>query len=213
MNQLLVLSLLAASGLSAFAESATPTAQRQAAAPAPSTASQDLFWIADTRKMDDFLAKIDLAQVRAGAYKSETLPDTRSVWRDYAREAKFFASHADAAAARNRIGQMLKLAAVYRSFGGLQNVVQGEEIRALAGQTADQISVGGIDSPYLEDTLDQCLAQVAQQIGAERAQARSFFWDHLMASVRDSYSLLAGQSGPVTAEAPTGRKYGAPKRR
>jgi hypothetical protein len=210
MNKLLVLTFLAASGLSAFGESTT---QRQAPAPAPSTASQDLFWIADTRKMDDFLAKIDLAQIRTGAYKSETLPDTRSVWRDYAREAKFFAAHADAAVARNRIGQMLKLAAVYRAFGGLQNVVQGEEIRALAGQIADEISVGGIDSPYLEDTLEECLAQVAQQIGADRGTARTFFMEHLMTSVRDSYSLLAGQSGTVTTAAPTGRKYSAPKRR
>lgn len=211
MAKLLALTLLAVSGLSAFGESNT---QRQAPAPAPSTASQDLFWIADTRKMDDFLAKIDLAQVRAGAYKSETLPDTRSVWRDYAREAKFFASHADAPAARNRIGQMLKLAAVYRTFGGLQNVVQGEEIRALAGQTADQISVGGIDSPYLEDTLDDCLAQVARQIGLDPGSARTFFMDHLMSSVRDSYSLLAGQSGTATtAAASAGRKYSAPKRR
>jgi len=214
MNKLLALTLLAASGLSAFAESGRPTAQRQAPAPAPATASQDLFWIADTRKMDDFLAKIDLAQVRAGAYKAETLPDTRSVWRDYAREAMFFASHADAPAARNRIGQMLKLAAVYRTFGGLQNVVQGEEIRALAGQTADRINVGGIDSPYLEDTLDDCLAQVTRQIGADRGSARAFFMEHLMDSVRDSYSLLAGQSGTVTTAAePTGRKYSAPKRR
>ena len=211
MNKILALSLLAASGLSAFGQS---NVQRQAPAPAPSTASQDLSWIADTRKMDDFLAKIDLAQVRAGAYKAEMLPDTRSVWRDYAREARYFASRSEAPAARNRIGQMLKLAAVYRTFGGLQNVVQGEEIRALAGQTAEQINVGGIDSPYLEDTLEECLAQVIQQIGADRGSARSFFLEHLMDSVRDSYSLLAGQSGTVTtAPAPAGRKYAAPKRR
>lgn len=212
MNRLLALSLLAAAGLPAFGE--TPaTAQRQAPAPAPSVASQDLFWIADTKKMDAFLAQTDLAKVRAGAYKAETLPDTRSVWRDYAREAKFYAAQADAKSARNRIGQMLKLAAVYRAFGGLQNVVQGEEIRSLAGQTAEQINVGDLDTTYLESTVEECIAQVLEQIGADRGAARSFFFDNLIASVRESYSQLAAQTGSVTSAAPQGRKYGAPKRK
>ena len=58
-------------------------------------------------------------------------------WRDYAREARSLAQQGRVADAAGRLAQMLKLAAVYRAFGGLENTVQSEEIRYLAGLTAE----------------------------------------------------------------------------
>lgn len=199
MNKALALTFLAATSVSAFAES-IPVAFRTEATPDPSVVSQEIFWIADTRKMDEFLAKLDVAQVRAGAYESEMLPDTRGVWRDYAREAKHFAARNDFASAQQRLGQMLKLAAIYRGFGGLQNVVQGEEIRTLAGQTASQIGcTSRLDSPYLESSLADCLTLLARQIAADKGAARPHFHTGLIEAARLSYLRLAGGSAPLAA--------------
>src|ERR1700729_3794054 len=139
----------------AFGENKPETAFHRDPAPPASTVSRDLFWIADTHKMDQFLAQVNLATIRDNAYPGEVLPDTRVAWRDYAREASDFASRGEDTAVIDRIGQMLKLAALYRQFGGLQNVAQGEEIRALAGQTAQALGYGGlIHSPYLESNVE-----------------------------------------------------------
>jgi hypothetical protein len=198
MKTLLFVTLLTATGLRTFAES-TPAPRPET--PSASRVGQGIFWIADTRKMDAFLATLDLATIRDGATHQETLPDTRSVWRDYAHEARVLALRKDTKGAQNRLGQMLKLAALYRAYGGLQNVAQGEEIRALAGQTARQTGCGGlIDSPYLEHTLGECLAQIEQQAGADRGAVRPAFWQHLMESARDSFLRLSGQAGGAVAD-------------
>jgi hypothetical protein len=201
MKALLLVTLLTATGLRA---SAQPNPAPSRATSQLSTAAQDIFWIADTRKMDAFLAKLDLAALRAGTTHQETLPDTRSVWRDYAHEARVLALRKDVTGAQARLGQMLKLAALYRTAGGLQNVAQGEEIRALAGQTARQTGCGGlIDSPYLERTLGECLAQIEQQAGADRSTVRPSFWQHLMEAARDSFLRLSGQAGGAVADSET----------
>src|SRR5260221_4331103 len=131
--------------------------------PAAGKVSQSIFWVADTSKMDAFLANIQLSEVRCGAYAGETLPDTRMAWRDYAQEATILARNGKPAEAAARLGQMLKLAAVYRAFGGLQNVVQGEEIRNLAGLTAEKLGApvtSLIRSPYLEKDASDCLLAI-----------------------------------------------------
>ena len=147
--------------------------------PAPGKVSQSLFWIADTTKMDAFLANIQMAEVRDGAYAGETLPDTRMAWRDYAQEATILARNGKPADAAERLGQMLKLAAVYRSFGGLQNVVRGEEIRTLAGLTAEKLGTpvtSLIRSPYLEKDASDCLMAIESKIGAEKGRVTPSFW-------------------------------------
>ncbi len=198
MKSLSFLTLLLLSGATVLAEAESPKVLRRDPCPPASTLSQDLFWIADTRKMDLFLAEIDLASLRQGSYSGEVLPDTRVAWRDYSRQARNLAGKGDDAAAIFRIWQMLKLAAVYREFGGLQNVAQGEEIRTLAGQTAQALGYGGrIHSPYLEYKVEECVALLERQAGMDKHEVRPVFWQHLIESARDSHARLSGQ--PVAA--------------
>jgi len=190
-----------------FSKDQEPKAFHQDPVPTSSKVSQDLFWIADTRKMDQFLAQVDFATIGGDAYGGEVLPDTRVVWREYARRASEFAAKADDAAVNDRIGQMLKLAAVYREFGGLQNVAQGEEIRALAGQTVQALGYGGlIHSPYLESNVAEVLELIERKAGSGKAEVRPIFWRHMIDTARRSYARLSGQSihplANVAAEVP-----------
>ena len=107
--------------------------------PAAGAVAADLFWVADSRKMDAFLAQARLPEGDGAVFFGEVLPDTRTAWRDYAREARTLASQGRVDDAAERLAQMLKLAAVYRAYGGMENVVQGEEIRYLAGRTAEEL--------------------------------------------------------------------------
>jgi len=164
--------------------------------------SQSLFWIADSRKMDAFLASFRPEEVRAGSYRGEVLPDTRVAWRDYAREATALARQGRNAEAAGRLAQMLKLAAVYRSFGGLQNVTQGEEIRHLAGVTAEKLGRSVtelIQSPYLEKDASDCLLSIEAQVGDDRGHITSSFWRHLEMGAVDSHYRLTGNSTALAA--------------
>ncbi len=165
------------------------------AAPAAGKVSADLFWIADTRKMDAFLANVQHTDLRCASYEGEVLPDTRVAWRDYASEAKALARTGCVSEAAGKLGQMLKLAAVYRSFGGLQNVVQGEEIRHLAGLTASQLGTvvtSRIQSPYLEADAADCLVLLETKAGAEKAQVTPSFWRHLEQGAVETHFRLSG---------------------
>ncbi len=144
--------------------------------------------------MDRFLAQVNLTTLRDDAYAGEVLPDTRVAWRDYAREASEFAAQGEESAVNDRIGQMLKLAALYRQFGGLQNVVQAEEIRALAGRTVQALGYGGlIHSSYLESNVVDCVASITRQAGGDTGEVRPIFWRHLIETARQSYARLSGQ--------------------
>lgn len=169
--------------------------QREPARAAGKVAS-DLFWVADSRKMDEFLAPIQLSDF-PGADSREVLPDTRTAWWDYAREAKGFAVRGKYPEARARIGQMLKLAAVYRHFGGLENVVRSEEIRYLAGCVAEESGsaiAGRIESPFLEKNAAECLANLEAKAG-DNGAASSEFWQHLRERARLTHARLTGQPG------------------
>ena len=164
-------------------------------APDAGKVSAALFWVADSRKMDAFLANVQLTNLRAASYDGEVLPDTRVAWRDYAMEAKALARKGCVSEAAGRLAQMLKLAAVYRSFGGLQNVVQGEEIRQLAGLTAAELGTtvtSRILSPYLEADAADCLVLLEAQAGAEKAQVTPSFWRHLEQVAVDTHYRLSG---------------------
>ena len=178
------------------AETPVPSGAFQGkAAPAAGKISTDLFWIADTRKMDAFLAKVELTDLRAASYTGEVLPDTRVAWRDYASEARTLARKGCATEAAGKLAQMVKLAAVYRSFGGLQNVVQGEEIRHLAGVTASALGAqvtSQIQSPYLEADAADCLVLLETQAGAEKAEVTASFWRHLEQNAVDAHYRLSG---------------------
>lgn len=170
--------------------------------PPASKVSQTLFWIADSRKMDAFLAHISMEEIRAGAYPEEVLPDTRAAWRDYAREARALAHDGHNAEAANRLAQMLKLAAVYRAFGGLQNVVQGEEIRQLAGVTAEKLGkpvTDLIQSPYLEKDAADCLLAIEAKVGDGKKQVTPSFWHHFEKEAVNSHYRLSGNSTAMTA--------------
>jgi hypothetical protein len=177
--------------------------------PPASSVSQDLYWIADTRKMDRFLAEVDISAIRDDAYPGEILPDTRVVWREYARQACDSAAKSDDAAVNERIGQMLKLAALYRQFGGLQNVAQGEEIRALAGQTVQALGYGGlIHSPYLLSNIAAAVEISQRKAAGESAEVRSIFWQHLIATACRSVARISGQ--PIRALANVAAERPAP---
>lgn len=174
---------------------------RRNPSPPSSGASQTLLWIADARKMDQFLAGVDLENIRYDTYPGEVLPDTRHAWRDYARQAMISATRGDDTAVNDRIGQMLKLAALYRQFGGLQNVVQGEEIRSLAAQTVQSLGYGGlIRSPYLESNATECIATIERQTGVENTEVRPICWHHLLQTARQSFARLSGQPLELAAE-------------
>jgi hypothetical protein len=152
--------------------------------------------------MDTFLANFQITEAREGGYSGETLPDTRMAWRDYAQEATIYANHGKPALAAERLGQMLKLAAVYRSFGGLQNVVQGEEIRALAGVTAEKLGptvVSLIHSPYLEKDASDCLVAVESKIGDEKNRVTPSFWHNFEILVVNTHYRLTGNHAATLA--------------
>ena len=187
-----LLSLLA---LSAGPLTAAPPAGESA--PTAAKVAGDLFWIADARKMDAFLAPVQVAEL-PGADSRTVLPDTRTVWWDYARQAKSLTVQGKYPEARARIGQMLKLSAVYRHFGGLENVVRAEEIRYLAGMVAVESGgaiTGRLDSPYLEKNASDCLAVLEAKGGVDKGAASEEFWQHLRARARVSHARLAGQPG------------------
>ena len=190
---LLSLLALSASPLGAAPQDGGP---RVAAAKAASVAD-DLFWIADARKMDAFLAPVRLPEL-PGADSRAVLPDTRTAWWDYARQAKGLTVQGKFPEARARIHQMLKLAAVYRHFGGLENVVRAEEIRYLAGMVAVESGgaiTGRLDSPYLEKNVADCLAVIEAKAGMEKGASNEEFWRHLRERARVTYARLAGQPG------------------
>jgi len=172
------------------------------AAPLSSSVAKSLVWIADARKMDEFLAQMDPASKCESAHGYEVLPDTRGVWREYARQAWAYAERGDDGGVTGRISQMLKLAALYRQFGGLQNVVQAEEIRYLAGRTVQQLGYGGrIKSPYLETSSQDCIAVIQRLAGSERGEVTPEFWQHLLAVGRQSFLRLSGQPAHQVAVA------------
>src|ERR1700678_3449389 len=200
MKTISLLAVLLLSCSAAFGEDEAPTALHHDSDPPASTVSQNLFWTPDTIKMDRFLVQVDLATIHRDAYPGEVLPDTRVAWRDYASEAWEFAGRSEDAAVIERIGQMLKLAEVYRQFGGLQNVAQGEEIRALAGQTVQKLGYGGlISSPYLESSPEECVALIERQAGAEKGEVRPIFWQHLLETACQSFARLSGQPAHALA--------------
>ena len=176
---------------------APEAAEQPAAAPTAAKVAGDLFWIADARKMDTFLAPLELATL-PGANSRQVLPDTRTAWWDYARQAKSLTVQGKLPEARARIGQMLKLAAVYRHFGGLENVVRAEEIRYLAGMVAVESGgaiTGRLSSPYLEKNVTECLAVIEAKAGAESGASSEEFWQHLRERARTTYARLAGAPG------------------
>lgn len=152
--------------------------------------------------MDTFLASFPINEVRVGAYQGEVLPDTRAAWRDYSREAMELAHEGRNADAASRLAQMLKLAAMYRAFGGLQNVVQGEEIRHLAGLTAEKLGksvTALIQSPYLEKDAADCLLSIEAQIGDEKNRVTPSFWHHFEREAVNSHYRLSGDTNEVAA--------------
>ena len=174
--------------------------QRPPATAAGKTAS-DLFWIADSRKMDEFLAAVQLPDF-PGANSGEVLPDTRTAWWEYAREAKSLTVRGKLPEARARISQMLKLAAVYRHFGGLENVVRAEEIRYLAGMVAVESGTaiaGRLDSPYLEKNATECLAILEAKGGPGRGASSDEFWQHLCERACITHARLTGKTGSPLA--------------
>lgn len=201
MKTLSALAVIAALSTSLYA--APVQGQNREPARAAGKVSSDLFWVADSRKMDAFLAPVQLPEF-PGADSREVLPDTRSVWWDYARETKAYAARGKYAEARGRIGQLLKLAAVYRHFGGLENVVRSEEIRYLAGWLAQEGGsrvAGQIESPYIEKTVTECLANLENKGGMEKGAVTSEFWQHLRARARATHARLTGQAGTALAQA------------
>lgn len=181
-------------------EAAPQDAMQNEVSPPAGKIYHDLFWIADSRKMDAFLTNYQPEGLHTGSYKGEVLPDTRMAWRDYAREATRLARQGRNAEAAGRLAQMLKLAAVYRAFGGLQNVVQGEEIRHLAGLTAERLGspvTALIQSPYLEKEASDCLLSIEAQIGDEKRHITASFWRHLEMGAVESHYRLTGHGATV----------------
>ncbi len=191
--------LSAASLFTVTLHAATPSAESVSREPssAAGRVAVDLFWVADARKMDEFLAKVPVAKWRNGAPRREVLPETTTAWRDYAAQARLLAAQRRDAEAAGRLAQMVKLAAVYRAHGGLQNMVQAEEIRYLAGRTAAELGSGvaaKIQSPYLEKTSADCLAIIESWAGAEKGQVSPEFWQQLQDRAVLTHYRLASTS-------------------
>jgi hypothetical protein len=179
---LLLCSLSLASVSLQAAEPVPVSALTRESAPAAGRVAADLFWVADARKMDEFLSRVPVEQWRNGAPTHEVLPETTTAWRDYAAQARALARRGKDVEAAQRLAQMIKLAAVYRAHGGLQNMVQAEEIRYLAGRTAEELGpkvATKIQSPYMEKTAMDCLAIIESWAGAERGQVTQEFWQQL----------------------------------
>jgi hypothetical protein len=150
--------------------------------PAAGRVAADLFWVADARKMDEFLSRVPVAQWRNGAPTREVLPETTTAWRDYAAQARSLGRRGKDAEAAGRLAQMIKLAAVYRAHGGLQNMVQAEEIRYLAGRVAEELGpkvTAKIQSPYMEKSATDCIAIIESWAGGERGAVSDSFWQQL----------------------------------
>jgi len=178
----ILFSILTLSASHLAAQPAALAGQSREPSPRAGRIAADLFWVADSRKMDDFLAKVPVAQWRNGAPSREVLPETTTAWRDYAVEARALARRGRTDQAAGRLAQMVKLAAVYRAHGGLQNMVQAEEIRYLAGRTAADLGTAvtaKIQSPYLERTAEDCLAIIESWAGGERGKVTPSFWQQL----------------------------------
>ena len=183
-----------------FGGNSVPKGASSESTPVDTTLSHQLLWIADTHKMDLFLADLEIATVQYDLSIGKMLTDTRVVWREYARQAWECAAKGDDAAVVERIGQMLKLAEMYRQVGGLQNVSQGEEIRALAGLVVQKLGYSGrIISPYLESNAEDCVALIEKQAGSEQRDARPVYWRHLLSTARQSFARLSGQPSHTLA--------------
>ena len=182
-----------------------PDALTQSPAPAAGKVAADLFWVADSRKMDEFLATVQLPRNSTGKNLIEVLPDTRTAWRDYAAEARAYARKSRTAEASARLGQMLKLAAVYRAFGGLENMVQSEDIRHLAGLTAAELGTpvsSKIRSPYIEKDAAQCVAVLESKIGDEMNLISPSFRRNLTARAVATHARLSSASSFAIAATP-----------
>lgn len=182
-----------------------PAALTQPSAPAAGKIATDLFWVADSRKMDEFLAQVQLPEAGKGHGLTQVLPDTRTAWRDYATEARAYAHKRRPAEAAARLAQMLKLAAVYRAFGGLENMVQSEEIRYLASLTATELGdtvATKIRSPYLEKNAAQCLAVLEEKIGDEMSLISSSFRKNLSQRAVETHLRLARAGSMALAVTP-----------
>jgi hypothetical protein len=179
----LLLGALCLSTIALRAAEPTPTgALTRDPAPAAGRVAADMFWVADARKMDEFLSRVPVAQWRNGAPTREVLPETTTAWRDYAAQARYLGRRGKDAEAAQRLAQMIKLAAVYRAHGGLQNMVQAEEIRYLAGRVAEELGpkvTAKIQSPYMEKTAMDCIAIIESWAGAERGAVSDSFWQNL----------------------------------
>ena len=155
--------------------------------------------------MDEFLAKVQLPDSSKGKALIEVLPDTRTAWRDYAAEARSFARKSRNAEAAARLGQMLKLAAVYRAFGGLENMVQSEEIRHLAGLTASELGspvATKIRSPYIEKNAAQCVAVLESKIGDEMNLISPSFRRNLTQRAVETHARLTSAGSFAIASTP-----------
>jgi len=84
------------------------------------------------------------------------------------------------------------LAAVYRDFGGFQNVAQGEEIRCLAGHVAEELNYGGRLSPrYLECSVQDCLHSLEISAGLDATKVAPEFWQHFVEYAAQNWARLA----------------------
>ncbi len=163
-------------------------------APQAGKVAADLFWVADSIKMDEFLATIELPTTDALPGSGEVLPDTRTAWREYANQARRLAKQGRTTEAAERLAQMLKLAAVYRAFSGLENIVQSEEIRYLTAVVSDEVGSAittQIHSPYLEKTAAQCLASLESRIGAGSSQMSASFRRNLAQRAIETHARLS----------------------
>jgi hypothetical protein len=196
----LLLPILALCTAPLAAQSPTP-----APATTPAKIATDLFWVADARKMDEFLAGVQAADLNRFGTSAKELPDTRTAWREYSRQARVLAQQGREAEAAARLAQMLKLAAVYRAVGGLENVVRSEDIRSLAGLTAEELGRGvavKIRSPYLEKNGAQCVAQIEAKAGGDTGRITESFWNHLVERALETHARLSRAGGGALAKTP-----------
>jgi hypothetical protein len=171
-----------------------PVSLSRPPAPQAGKVAADLFWVADSRKMDEFLASIELPTTDTLPGSGEVLPDTRTAWREYATQARRLAKQGRTTEAAERLAQMLKLAAVYRAFSGLENIVQSEEIRYLTAVVSDELGsaiTAQIHSPYLEKTAAQCIASLESRIGAESSQMSASFRKNLAQRAIETHARLS----------------------
>ena len=194
-SPLFLFPLLTLCGGSLFADPApVPVSLSRQPAPPAGKVAADLFWVADSRKMDEFLASIELPINATLPGRGEVLPDTRTAWREYATQARRLAKQGRTIEAAERLAQMLKLAAVYRAFSGLENIVQSEEIRYLTAVVSDELGsaiTAQIHSPYLEKTAAQCIASLENRIGAESSQMSASFRKNLAQRAIETHARLS----------------------